>query len=93
VWQRRSPSQLGGRVWSYETRGSVGAHLNREAGSGAMGRVAAPEPTSIGRRGSVLRDTWRLVVARSTTCLVFMLVREGTRSTGYRQSPKMRFRG
>jgi hypothetical protein len=28
------------------TRGSVGAHLSREARSGAIGYMAAPEPTS-----------------------------------------------
>jgi hypothetical protein len=30
------------------TRGSVGAHLSREVRFGAIGHVAAPEPTSFG---------------------------------------------
>jgi hypothetical protein len=31
---------------SHRTRGSAGAHISREARSGAIGHVAAPEPTS-----------------------------------------------
>jgi hypothetical protein len=51
TWQRRSPPQRGGEVRSHETHGSVGAHLSREARSGAIGHVAASEPISAGRRG------------------------------------------
>jgi hypothetical protein len=39
-------------------RGSAGAHLDREARSGAEEHVAAPEPTSLGRRGPELRNMW-----------------------------------
>jgi hypothetical protein len=52
------PSQEG-RARSPGTRGSVGAHLSKEARSGAAGHVAAPELTSPRMRGSALRDTWR----------------------------------
>jgi hypothetical protein len=44
------PSQ-GGRARSHGTCGSIGAHLVREARSGAEGHVAAPELTSVRRRG------------------------------------------
>jgi hypothetical protein len=59
TWQRWSPSPLGGEVRSHMTRGSVGAHLSREARSGAVGHVAAPEPTSAERRGLEPEDTWQ----------------------------------
>jgi hypothetical protein len=49
MWQRRSSPQQGGKVQSYRTRGSVKAHLSREVRSGAIGHVAALEPTSAGR--------------------------------------------
>jgi hypothetical protein len=44
---------------SYGTCGGAGAHPSREVGSGAIGHVAAPEPSSAGRRGPELLDTWR----------------------------------
>jgi hypothetical protein len=50
------PSQ-GGRVLSHGTHGSTGAHLIREARSGAEGHVAAPKLTSARRRGPEPRDT------------------------------------
>jgi hypothetical protein len=50
------PSQEG-RAWSPGTRGNAGAHLSKEVRSGAAGRVAAPELTSVKRRGSELRGT------------------------------------
>jgi hypothetical protein len=50
-WQHQSSLQLGGEAWSHFTRGSVGAHLSREARSGAIGHVAASEPISTGRSG------------------------------------------
>jgi hypothetical protein len=59
TWQRRSPSQSGGEVRSHRTRGSAGAHLSREASFGAIGHVAAPEPTSVGRWGPEPYDTWQ----------------------------------
>jgi hypothetical protein len=46
MWQRRSSTQQGG-----EARGSAGAHLSKEVRSGAVGHVAALEPTSAGRCG------------------------------------------
>jgi hypothetical protein len=49
---------VGGKVQSWGTRGSTGAHLSKEVRYGVMGHMAAPEPTSVGRWGSELRDTW-----------------------------------
>jgi hypothetical protein len=46
MWQHQSPPQSGGEVWSHRTRGSVRAHLSREARSGAIAHVTTPEPTS-----------------------------------------------
>jgi hypothetical protein len=40
-------------------RGSVGAIPNREAGSEAVGRALAPEPTLAGRRGPKSWDAWQ----------------------------------
>jgi hypothetical protein len=51
------PSQEG-KGQSRGTRGSTGAHLVKEARSGAEGYVAAPELTSARRRGPGPRDTW-----------------------------------
>jgi hypothetical protein len=42
------PSQEG-RAPSRETSDSAGAHLGKEARSGAAGHVTVPEPTSAGR--------------------------------------------
>jgi hypothetical protein len=52
-------SLLGGRAQSHGTHGSTGAHLVREATSGAEGHVAAPELTSTRRRGLGPQDMWR----------------------------------
>jgi hypothetical protein len=52
------PSQEG-RACSHGTHDSIGAHLGKEARSGAVGQMAAPEPTSAGRQGSELRDMWQ----------------------------------
>jgi hypothetical protein len=41
------------------THGSIGAPTLGEVESKAMGHVVALEPTSVGRRGPELRDTWR----------------------------------
>jgi hypothetical protein len=49
--QCRSPPQSGAEVRSHRTSGSAEAHLSREAGSGVIGHVAAPEPTLAERRG------------------------------------------
>jgi hypothetical protein len=50
---------VGGEVWSHSTRDSAGSHLSREVRSGAVGHVAAPEPTSAGRQGPEPEDTWQ----------------------------------
>jgi hypothetical protein len=55
TWQHRSSLLREARPGS---RGSVGAHLDREVRSGAEEHVAASEPTSAGRRGSELRNAW-----------------------------------
>jgi hypothetical protein len=55
MWQHRS-SPLGEKRPG--SCGSAGAHLDREARSGAEEHVAAPEPTSTGRRGLELRNVW-----------------------------------
>jgi pentatricopeptide repeat protein len=52
-------SSWGGRARSHGTSGSVGAHLDREARSGAGERVAAPEPNATRRRGPGPRATWQ----------------------------------
>jgi hypothetical protein len=46
MWQHRSPPQSIGEVWSHRTHGSTGAHLGRVVRFGAVGHVAAPDPTS-----------------------------------------------
>jgi hypothetical protein len=58
MWQHQSPSQMGGEVRSYRTRGNAGAHLSREMRSEDIKYVAALEPTSTGRRCLVPYDTW-----------------------------------
>jgi hypothetical protein len=39
--------------------GGTGALLSREVGSGAVGRVGAPEPSRARRQGPVPRDIWQ----------------------------------
>jgi hypothetical protein len=51
-------SKQGGGVRSHGTCGSTEALPSREAGSGAVGRAVAPEPSHVGRRGPELRDMW-----------------------------------
>jgi hypothetical protein len=46
TWQHRSPPRQVGEVRDYRTRGSIGAHLDREARSGATGYVAVRGCTS-----------------------------------------------
>jgi hypothetical protein len=58
TWQRRSLPQQRGEVRGRGTRGSARAYLSKEARSGTVGHMAAPELTSVRRRGSELRDTW-----------------------------------
>jgi hypothetical protein len=59
AWQHRDPPWLGGRVRSYKTRDSVGAHLNQEVRFGAIGHVETLEPTSAGRWGPEPLNTWQ----------------------------------
>jgi hypothetical protein len=63
TWQRRISPQQRGEVWGHETRGSAGAHLNKEARSGTAGHVAALKSTSAGWCGPRLQRTWQLVEA------------------------------
>jgi hypothetical protein len=49
---------------SHGTRGSTGAHLSREAMFRVEERVAALEPTSVGRSGLKLQLAWQRVDAR-----------------------------
>jgi hypothetical protein len=44
TWRRRSFSYQGGGIQSHWTRGDAGAIAIKEAGSGATGHVATPEP-------------------------------------------------
>jgi hypothetical protein len=48
-----------GRVWCHETRDSAGAHLGREARSGAEEYVVAPEFNSVRRRNLGPRGSTR----------------------------------
>jgi hypothetical protein len=58
-----------GRAQIHGTRGSVEAHLSKEAMSGIAGHVEALEPTSVGRCGLKLQLIWQRVDARSDPCL------------------------
>jgi hypothetical protein len=78
------PSQEG-RARRHETCGGAGAHLSKEARSGAAGHVVVPEPTSAGRCGLKLQLMWQRVDARPAPCLDLELVCGGTRYSGYRQ--------
>jgi hypothetical protein len=78
MWQHRSPSQSGGEVQSHMTRGSVGAYLNREVRSEAIGHVAAPDPIPAG--GAESGAAGHVAGAHHVTCLILKLVRGGTQS-------------
>jgi hypothetical protein len=54
AWRRRSSTQQGDETRGHGARGSTGAHLSKEVRSGAVGHMAAPEPTSTGRCGPKL---------------------------------------
>jgi hypothetical protein len=62
TWQHRSPPEQGGGVRYHGTRGSVGALPSREAGSGAMRHVVAPEPSRAGRWDLELQGMWSYVL-------------------------------
>jgi hypothetical protein len=53
------PSRVGGRVQSRGRHGDSGALPGREAGSGAAGCIAAPEPSRERRQGPELRTRGR----------------------------------
>jgi hypothetical protein len=65
-WGRRlwSPLAQGGGVRSRGTCGGLEALLRREAGSGAAGCMATPEPSRTGRLGPMLWGTRQCIVAR-----------------------------
>jgi hypothetical protein len=86
TWKLRSPLEQGGGVRSRGTRGGTGALPCREVGSGAMGSVAAMEPSLTRSLSPILWDIRQRVVARPASCLGLELVRRGTRSIGYRQA-------
>jgi hypothetical protein len=48
-----------GRAPSHRTHGSTGAHLSKEARSGATGHVAVLELASVGRLGPEVWDMWQ----------------------------------
>jgi hypothetical protein len=83
TWQCRSSPQQVGEVWDHGTHGSTGAHLSKEARSGAAGHVVAPEPTSTGRCGLKLQLMWSHMDTRPAPCLDLELVCRGTQSSGY----------
>jgi hypothetical protein len=85
TWQHRSSPRQGGKDRSRGTRGSVRAHLSKEARSEAAGHVVASEPTSAGRCGPKLQLMWQRVDARSAPYLDLELICGGTRSAEYRQ--------
>jgi hypothetical protein len=55
AWRRRSLTQQGDEARGHRPRGSTGAHLSKEVR--AVGHVAAPKPTSVGRCGPKLQLT------------------------------------
>jgi hypothetical protein len=67
------------------TRGDPGAAPGWAAGAGAAGHVAAPKPTSAGRRGPELQFAWRRMDTRPALYLDLELVCGGTQSSGYQQ--------
>jgi hypothetical protein len=88
MWQCRSSPQQGGEVLDHGTRGSAEAHLDKEARSVAAGYVAAPKPTSAGRRDPKLRNTWQ---RRSSTQKGGEVWSHGTRGgTGVHLDRKVR---
>jgi hypothetical protein len=52
--QHRSPPDQGGGVRCYGTHDSARALLSREARSGAVGHMAAPKPSQVGRQNPEL---------------------------------------
>jgi hypothetical protein len=74
MWQCRSSPQQGGEVPGRRTCGSTGAHLSKEARSGATGQVVAPKPTSTGTSGPKIQLTWQRVDACPAPCLELELI-------------------
>jgi hypothetical protein len=73
--------------WGRRTRGGLRAAPGWVAEAGAAGHMAAPKPTSAGRRGPELQLAWQRVDTRPAPCPDLELVCGGTRSSGYRQWP------
>jgi hypothetical protein len=88
AWRRQSSTQHGDEARGHGPHGSIGANLCKEVRSGATGHVAAPKPTSTGRCGLKLQLTWQRVESRPAPFLDLELICGGTRSSGYRQSPR-----
>jgi hypothetical protein len=57
TWQHRSPPRQGGEVRELRNTWQRWSSPLGKAKLGVMGHVAASEPTSVGRRGSELRNT------------------------------------
>jgi hypothetical protein len=89
TWRSWSCPGLGSGSWSRRTRGGPGAASGWTVGAGAAGHVAAPKPTSVGRRGPELQLAWQRVDTCPAACLDLDLVCGGTRSSGYRQWPSL----
>jgi hypothetical protein len=87
TWRPRSCPGLGSGSWSRRSRGGPGAASDWVEGAGAAGHVAAPAPTSAGRRGPELQLAWQGVYTRPAPCLDLELVCGGTWFSGYRQWP------
>jgi hypothetical protein len=58
-WRPRNPPTQGGGVQSRGMCDGPGALLRMEAGSGAVGRVAVPEPYRARRRDPEPQDAWQ----------------------------------
>jgi hypothetical protein len=83
MWQCQSSPQQGGEAQGHGTHGSAGAHLGKEARSGAAGHVTASEPTSARRQGPELQGMSQHMDAHRAPCLDLNPVCGSTRSTGY----------
>jgi hypothetical protein len=81
TWRRRSFSYQGGGIQSHWTRGDAEAITIKEAGSGATGHVATPEPSLAKRKDPTLLCSWRRLGTRFTLCFDLKLVCMGTRSS------------
>jgi hypothetical protein len=85
TWQHWSSPRQEGNIQSWGTRDSAGAHLSKEARSGAAGHAVASEPTLVERCGPKIQLMWQCVDARPALYLDLELICGGTRSSGYWQ--------